>query len=372
MWVSAALLWPAVLNVLNRILQVELQGWDAPTQRDLLFAAGDWLLYALFAPIIFWISTRWPIVRQHLPSRALIHASWAITFCVAWALLGKLLELGLMATFAPHDLQEGMARAGGRLGQAIAMNVAGWILTTLPFGVIVYMSIAGAAHAISYFSDARDREMQLVRLSAQLTDARYTALQAQLNPHFLFNTLNTIAVLIRDGDRTAATGIVERLSVVLRRTLSRHGANEVALDDELELVQEYLAIEAARFPDRLRVRIETHAVPGHAAVPGFALQHLVENALRHGIARHTDAGQLQIDVRRRDAILEITVQDDGPGLTGDEAMAGHGLENTRERLRALYGSNGTLVLANAPSRGAIATLRLPYRELHVEANDAGA
>lgn len=118
---------------------------------------------------------------------------------------------------------------------------------------------------------------QVARLSEQLSSARFAALQAQLNPHFLFNTLNTIAVLVRDNDRQGAVRIVEHLSEVLRRTLSRHRANEVTLGEELELVRQYVAIEQARFSDRLRPEFRIADGLLSAAVPSFALQHLVEN-----------------------------------------------------------------------------------------------
>src|SRR5439155_9943329 len=120
--------------------------------------------------------------------------------------------------------------------------------------------------------------------------ARLAALTAQLNPHFLFNSLNTITVLVRDGDTTAATRVIEQLSDVLRRTLSRTRANEVALQDEIDLVRQYLAVEQARFSDRLRPELDIDPSALVAAVPSFAVQHLVENAIRHGIARRTDAG----------------------------------------------------------------------------------
>ncbi len=370
MLVSAVWLWPAVLNVVNRVLQVRLQGWDAPTARELLFVAGDWLLYALVTPAIFWISKRWPIVKPHLRSRITVHTAWALLFCVVWAVGGKLLELLLVAILSPDQLQAGLSAAGSNLFMRVATNVAGWILTTLPFGVIVYATVAGMAHAIGYFTEAREREIQLARLAEQLTGARYAALQAQLNPHFLFNTLNTIAVLVRDGDRTGAVRIVEQLSDVLRRTLRRNRDNEVTLNDELDLVRQYLAIEQARFSDRLQVSIDTHSVSGAAAVPGFAVQHLAENAIKHGVAKHPDAGRLAIDVHRDGDALVIRVTDDGPGMHPASETVGHGLDNTRERLRVLHGAAASLDVRDGATGGVVATLRVPYRELSVPLVDA--
>src|SRR5262249_33100998 len=153
-------------------------------------------------------------------------------------------------------------------------------------------------HAVRNFSEARERDVQVARLAEQLSSAQYSALQAQLNPHFLFNTLNTIAVRARDGDGPGTARMVEQLSEMLRRTLARDRATEVTIDEELDLVREYLAIEEARFPDRLRPSIDVEESALAAAVPSFALQHLVENAIRHGVSRRPGAGRIHLDVRR--------------------------------------------------------------------------
>src|SRR5262249_39732186 len=141
-------------------------------------------------------------------------------------------------------------------------------------------------------------EVQLARLAEQLTGARLAALQSQLNPHFLFNGLNTITVLMREGDTASATHVIEQLSQVLRTTLGRSRDAEVTLEDELALVRQYLAVEQARFSDRLRPVIDVDPALLSAAVPGFALQHLVENAVRHGIARRSDAGRVALAAAR--------------------------------------------------------------------------
>ena len=360
-FVSAIWLWPAVFNVITRILQTKLQGWDPATPGELFFQFGDWIAYAIVTPFIFWISDRWPVVRPHITRRMLVHLGFALLFCVVWALVGKILQAGLFWFFQNEQFHAEIAKAGPNLGQVLARNVASWILTTIPFGVVVYTTVAGLAHAISYFSTARDRELQLARISEQLTSARFAALQAQLNPHFMFNTLNTITVLVRDGDRAGAVSVVEHLSELLRRTLSRHQANEVALGEELDLIDQYLAIEQARFPDRLKASIEVPDDIRSAAVPAFAIQHLVENAIRHGVARKEDAGRVRVTARREGDRLLVSVTDDGPGIRG-ASPAGHGLENTRERLRALYGDAASLEVVVGPAGGTVATLKVPYRE----------
>ena len=370
MIVSAAWIVPAAFAVINRIAQARLQGWQPATVRELLFEFGDWLLYAFLTPGVFAISRRWPLTRPHLLRRALLHLFFSLLFCVAWATTGQVLRLVLIQIFAPEMFQAGMQAGAAQFWRQIGIEWLSWIFITLPFGVAVYLCVVGIEHATRYFIEAQEREVQVARLSEQLSSARFAALQAQLNPHFLFNTLNTIAVLVRDNDREGAVRIVEHLSEVLRRTLSRHRANEVTLSEELELVRQYVAIEQARFSDRLRPEFRIPDALLSAAVPSFALQHLVENAIRHGIARDTDAGLLSVTATRAGDFLEITVVDDGPGIDPAAPIpTAHGIENTRERLRALYGERASLEIVRRPEGGTIATLRVPYRELEPEAND---
>jgi LytS/YehU family sensor histidine kinase len=230
--------------------------------------------------------------------------------------------------------------------------------------------VTGLAHAIRFFAQSSEREVQLARLAEQLAGARFAALEAQVNPHFLFNTLNTIAVRARDGDTAGTVWMVEQLSDLLRRTLRRHRASEVRLEEELDLVDQYLAIEQARFPDRLHPVVDIDDAVRDAAIPGFALQHLVENAIRHGIAKRSDAGQIEIAARRTGDILEVSVADDGTGIDEEAALPpGRGIANTRERLRGMYADRASLDLAPRAGGGTIARLRVPYRRIERETDD---
>jgi two-component system LytT family sensor kinase len=377
--VIIAAIWiaPAVLATIGHMAQQKLYGEPQPSLRELLWSGGDWLVYAIITPAILWISRRWPIARPHIARRVCFHVAVSLLFCVAWATLGKLLELVLGLAFDFNGVRAAVSSATAAFWWKLGRDWLSWVFTTLPFGAIVYLTVVGIAHAIQYFSESAEREVQLARLSEQLAGARFSALQAQLNPHFLFNTLNTIAVRARDGDGAGTARIVEQLSNILRRTLSRHRANEVALADEMELVRQYLAIEQARFSDRLRPEFDIDEGALRAAVPGFSLQHLVENAIRHGIAKRSDAGRVLVRAKRQGDMLELTVIDDGIGIT--QAVSGSsappspstslrpgGIENTRERLRALYGDRASLVVRPGDDQGTAATLRLPYRELPLD------
>lgn len=346
MLVSAAWLGPAILGGLDVVAQHHIWGEGPVDVRRVLFVSLDWLLYALLTPFVFVLAKRWPISKPHVAKHAAMHAMFSLLFCAAWAGAGTVLRMLVQ----PKAMDAGPA-----------IHFTSWLFITLPFGVAVYLAVVGIEHAIRYFAEAS-------RLSEQLAGARLAALQAQVNPHFLFNSLNTIAVLVRGGDSRDAARVVEQLSDVLRRTLA-HKENETALDEELELVRQYLAVEQARFSDRLRPEFDIDPPTLTAAIPTFALQHLVENAVRHGIARRTEAGRVVIATRRDGGMLEVTVEDDGPGIADDAPqLPGHGLENTRERLRTLYGDRASLAVTRK-AQGTIATLRVPFN--HVDRSDRG-
>jgi LytS/YehU family sensor histidine kinase len=273
------------------------------------------------------------------------HAAGAIALCVGWASLGIL--LGWLLDHYPWR------------GELIR-DYAEWVLTSLPWSVFMYFTVLGCVYAFSYHREARERESQQARLAAQLAEARLSALRMQLHPHFLFNCLNAITVLVRDDNTRDASRMLELLSGVLRQVLQSEKKHEVTLDDELRFVEQYLAIEQVRFSDRLRVQWSIDAAIRDALVPSFILQPLVENAVRHGIARRIEAGLIEITARQSKNDLVLTVRDDGPGYR-PVSGAGVGLANTRARLETLFGDRAQLEVRDAEGGGTIATLRIPLR-----------
>jgi two-component system, LytTR family, sensor kinase len=347
--ISAAWIAPAMLAVINELAQQLFSGEARIDLRPLLFGGIDWLLYGFITPVVFAISRRWPIGTTRRARIFLLHAMMSLAFCAVWAGLGTLLRAAIM----PDALWGGMTE-----------HFVRWSFITLPFGVALYFAMVGVDRAIHFFVESRDRELQMAKLSEQLSGARLAALQAQVNPHFLFNTLNTVSVLIKDVDTAGATRLIEQLSDILRRTLSKDRGDEVTIEDELQLVRQYVAIEQVRFSDRLRVMFDVDPAARLAAVPAFAVQHLVENAVRHGIARSPAGGTVAITIERTDVTLRVSVADDGPGFDDrGHGPEGHGLENTRARLRVLYGGDASLTVSKRPDRGTVATLVLPLRTL---------
>lgn len=346
--VSAAWLGPAILAALEAYVQGRLGNRPPASWRTLVWAGGDWLLYALLTPFVFWHARRRPLVRGRILQRLPMHLLAAIVLCAAWAGAGELLRWSMLPEF----------------GAPTTVGLVSWFFTSLPFGVAVYFAVLGVEHGVFYFVQARERETQGARLAAQLAEARLGALRMQMQPHFLLNSLNAITVIVRDRDTATATRMLEQLGEMLRRVMRADRSQEVPLAEELDFVRRYLAIEEIRFSDRLRPSFAVDPSLLSAAVPEFVLQPLVENALRHGLAQRVTATLLEIAARREGVELVLTVTDDGPGPAGGEAepREGVGLANTRARLATLYGERARLELARTPAGGASATVRLPYRE----------
>ena len=203
--------------------------------------------------------------------------------------------------------------------------------------------------------------------------ARLRALQSQLNPHFLFNALNGIATLIREGDRARAADTVDTLSDFLRLTLQKLDSPEIPVREELAFVEQYLRIQRLRFGGSFLATVDADPETQDALVPTLILQPLVENAVRHGVLARAQGGALSVSIRRRDEVLVITVEDDGPGLGSESAHPyGVGFKNSAERLAALYGDDAHMSVGARPyGRGFVVVVFLPFRKaLRMPANPA--
>lgn len=234
--------------------------------------------------------------------------------------------------------------------------------------LLIYLTIIGLCHAYEYYVRYRERErraaqleLAAAQLETQLAQAQLDALKMQLQPHFLFNTLNTISVLMQE-DVQAANRMLLRLSELLRLALKNTSTHEVSLGQELEFLQSYLEIEQTRFQDRLTVRIDVEPEALDAQVPNLLLQPLVENAIKHGIAPRAEAGTVEIRAARVNGYVELKVRDDGSGLkdSGAKFTNGIGLSNTRARLERLYGNAYSFALEDAEGGGLQVTISIPF------------
>lgn len=312
-------------------------------------------LWAVLTPVPVWLGKRLPIQRAKWVRRTAIHLVFAVGLC-----------LGQLAVDAAilHRLGMFPAIMTGFVPTFFFLLILGFHQ-----GVTTYFIIVGIQYGISYYRQYQERAQQALRLELnaselqrQLVHAQLGALKMQLQPHFLYNTLNAIMVLVRQQKGNQAEEMLARLSDLLRCVLEDVEAQEVPLRRELEYLQLYLSIEQVRFPDRLRAEISADTSILDAAVPQMGLQPIVENAIRHGIGRSSSAGRIQIQAARETNRLVIKVADDGPGLAGEtpSQSGGIGLRNTRERLRQLYGDNASLSVENGERGGAVVTMALPY------------
>ena len=236
------------------------------------------------------------------------------------------------------------------------------ILRRITFQLPIFWGLVGVAHALQFYERTKARERREAELEARLAKARLQALRMQLNPHFLFNTLNSIASLVQDQPQ--AEQMIEALSELLRLSLQAPERQEVSLREELHFLERYLLIEQIRFGDRLRVLKEIDPDALEVPVPILILQPLVENAVRHGIEAQIAPGLIQVTARRSGEGLLLRVRDNGRGLApsaGGLPREGVGLSNTRSRLKELYAEAASLSLAPDPEGGFAVELRLPWR-----------
>jgi len=355
---GSRLLWLSILSAwlaLSLIISAQRYAVSGPGDSSgaflvyLFWSGAVWIYWALVTPLIFRLGRRIPLSRQSLSFALPAHFGLAILFgllhLASWAALGTV--FGGMSSGEAVSFRDEFVR----------------LAQFLPYvEVIFYWAILGAGIARDTYRQARERELEAKALEAQLQQARLQALRMQLHPHFLFNALNTVAMLIRNGEHQQAVEMTAGLGELLRWSLNENTEQEVTLEHELEFIRRYLALEQIRFSDRLRVEIEVPAELLSALLPNLILQPLVENAVRHGVAQSSSACLVRIVARRANEWLELFVQDDGTGLpNGWEPAPGIGLGNTRKRLAQLYGERHELTLQNASPAGVVARLKIPYR-----------
>jgi two-component system, LytTR family, sensor kinase len=354
---STTLLWAlavatplAVSSVAFVYFGMLAMGRPLSVEHAVLAGFQDWYPWALLTPLIVALGRRFRLEGRGWMVAVPVH--------LACGTLVALLDLAVVT--AINQYFGPTVSYVGTFGEVYPRIV----LRYFHFAFIIYCVIVAAAHALEYYRSSRDRELESLRLQSELAQAQLATLRAQIQPHFLFNTLHTVASLVRDGRSGAATATIARLGELFRLTLGTAQRNEVPLREELSFVRAYLDIEQTRFSDRLTTRIEIDPAALDARLPTMVLQPLVENAIRHGIARDPSARLVAVRARRVNGSLRVEVADDGPGLVEGAAPEPHeglGLSNTRARLSRLYGDSGRLALEAGPGGGTVAVLELPWQ-----------
>jgi two-component sensor histidine kinase len=294
----------------------------------------------LSAPLFVWIARRFPLEPGRRALSAAVHCAVIGSIAAATAVFQFKLTYR-EANFAPP--------------------LGAFVQISLITGVLPFITVALAAHALDARSRAQERTLETERVRSQLAESRLEALTAQLQPHFLFNTLQGISTLIA-RDPVAADKMLTSLSELLREVLRRGERREIELNEELRVLESYLEISRARFGDRLSIDVNADDATQRALVPFFILQPLVENAIHHGISSHAGAGRVEIGARREGDRLVLTVSDDGPGIVTTDAQRGIGLANTKARLEELYGRSQRLELSRPDHGGFQVLVSIPFRE----------
>src|SRR5262245_17744994 len=330
-------------------------GRPASYWRSLLVLNGAyWYAWALFTPVIVWLSQHFRFERQGLVRAFAVHVPSVLLFAFAHIALLEGVQLYLAAAAGKdYPYLDAVKRSA---------------LMNIDWEMMTYWAIAGIAHAVLYYRESRDRELHASQLETKLVAAQLAALQQQLQPHFLFNTLHAISALMH-RDVEAADQTLMRLSDLLRMTLERLGSQVSPLKAELEFLAKYLEIEQTRFADRLAVRFDVQPDTLDIQVPSLILQPLVENAIKHGIAKKGGPGTIAVTARRDHDKLWIEVRDNGVGLSETALTAlqkGIGVSTTRARLQHLFGADYRFEFHRLPE-GLAVVVAVPWR---TDASDA--
>ncbi|MDP3720241.1 MAG: sensor histidine kinase [Acidobacteriota bacterium] len=336
---------------------------DKPAGFGLLLSLNltYWYSWAVLTPGILWLTRKFPFER----------ATWkiAIPVHIAGVVVAVLLHVALavasrMATYW----------VVGESLDSWLMEFQQMFFLNFDWEMMTYWTIVGVGHALRYDSQARAKALSAAQMETRLVEAQLHTLQSQMQPHFLFNTLNTISALMH-RDVEAADAMIARLSDLLRMSLQRIHVQEVELKEELDFLSKYLEIEQTRFRDRLSVVFDIQADTLDALVPNLLLQPLVENAIKHGIGPRPTPGQIVVRARRAGAMLELDVQDNGVGLSQarlTDFNRGVGLSNTRSRLDHLYGSLHRFEFRQPAEGGLLVLIAIPMAELALEAGEGEA
>jgi two-component system LytT family sensor kinase len=324
-------------------------GSGASVARTVASALAQWWSWGLLAPAIIAVDRALPFSAGQFGKRVATHL---VIGPVATVVYGYLLFCMRCAM--------GLDGWSGLAGRSVVTATG----REMFWSMLVYCMIAGAWQAYSYKRRYMTAELQLERLQRTASEARLHALRAQLDPHFLFNTLNAVSSQV-ERDPKLARAMIEQLGDLLRLSLDSHGKQSIRLRDELAFTRRYLALQKIRFGDRLQIEVDVASGAADALVPSLVLQPLVENAIRHGLSSKPQGGVLQVSARRSDQHLVLRVEDDGVGLAPGwslEEDCGIGLRLTRERLAVGFPDSGSrFEISPRASGGTVVSIALPWR-----------
>jgi sensor histidine kinase YesM len=364
-WPLAALIlgvWTlmGLLRATQVSLGYEMMGHVPSWWRLAIWQLLVFYVWVALTPVILWLGRRFTLSRSH----------WLSSFA-AHLLLGSLVSLFYLGIYSYLTR---LLRIYPRWPDSLFQQFLHFTGMFFHLDLFTYGAILGIGLAADYYRKYRENELQAAELRAQLSQAQLEALRLQLQPHFLFNTLNNIVGLVRNDKNREAIRMTTGLSELLRHVLEQAGSKEVSLGEEIGFLKRYLEIQQMRFSDRLKVELNIDPDTLVARVPSLILQPIVENAIRHGIAARDAGGSVSLSASRNNGLLRINVYNDGPTLPPDwriEDCNGIGLENTRARIAQLYGKAARLEVSNREGLGVEAVLILPFLPMETARNGDG-
>jgi two-component system LytT family sensor kinase len=352
LWIAAIWFGVGLIDASQTVFPMRAQGMHHAWVRLFVMLVASWLPWALATPLVMDLGRRYPPFRASIARALPIHLGVLAAIGLATAAWSALLEIQLNPWAQPPPLD----------------SFTNLWLTKFSYGVLTSLIVYGFILAIAFAVDSRDRmarqKTATAQLNEQLSKAQLAALRQQLDPHFMFNTLNAISGLVRDNRNDAAVDMIAGLSDFLRRAAEDSDRPQVALGAEVEYLKRFLDIQKVRFAERLQVSLEIPEELLHAPVPNLILQPLVENAIKHGIAKRAGGGAIRVAGSRANGRLSLSVYNDGPCLNAARktTSAGIGLANLRTRMAILYGSDFELILRNGDGGGVEVLVSLPLRE----------
>lgn len=352
-WQLVVLLWAvfAVLTGSQSVVEMHGQGMHHAWGRLFLMVSLSWIVWALATPIVVWLGRKAPPSQWKSLQTWIVHLGACLLLVSAYAAWMAWLQ-NLLQPFGP-------------IADQVPFSALWMVYLISRFHVVLLLYTA--ILAISYTLDATVRlareETKAAKQSAELVKAQLDALSRQIEPHFIFNALNTITRLIREKQNDTALKVTVGLGDLLRRAFESSEREMVELSQEIEFLRAYVTIQQLRFVDRLCVRFNVPEQFSRAQVPRLIIQPLVENAIRHGISRSSKRGTVEVTVARLHDSLMVQVRNDGPDLPigWKEEANGVGLSNVRTRLQMYYGDEGSLKIRNSETGGVEATVSIPFR-----------
>lgn len=350
-WLGALGIWALVGLALSAEVFFNLKAWRMEASfLEVAFAQyARAFVWALLAPLVLWLRVRVPLSSGHVVGGVTFHLAASIA-----VMLGYYLSRTIIFVMAGPSTPDGFWSFAMR-------NFFGRNL----IDAIYYWAVLAAGYTFELHRRNKDGELKAAQLEARLIETELKALKQQIQPHFLFNTMNTIAVLVREGRNDDAVTLLARLSSLLRMSLELGNLAEVTIRQELEFIDRYIGIQKVRFSDRLTVKTEFEAATLDARIPYLLLQPLVENAIMHGIAPLARPGVVLLTGRVAGGRVHLEVRDDGCGFDPQEKARGGsrgiGVVSTRERIAKRYGPTGEFRLQSEPGRGTTICISFPFR-----------